>query len=76
MKEKNDRCPECGGEMRLKSGRYSKFWGCSNYPKCCFTCDADIGDIFSLRKYQEHKSQMELDGFLQGLLHEEAGDRI
>lgn len=26
MEEENDRCPECGGEMRLKSGRYGEFW--------------------------------------------------
>jgi len=24
-------CPECGGMLRLKSGKYGKFWGCSNY---------------------------------------------
>jgi len=25
-------CPECGGKLREKSGRYGKFIGCSNYP--------------------------------------------
>lgn len=72
----NDRCPECGGEMRLKSGRYGKFWGCSNYPGCHFTCDADIGDIFSLKKYREQEEQRQLDCFLCGLIHEDAGDRL
>lgn len=76
MEEENDRCPECGGEMRLKSGRYGEFWGCSNYPKCRFTCDSDIGYTFSLSKYLEYKNQKELDGFLNEILNEDAGDRI
>lgn len=27
-------CPDCGGELKIKYGRYGKFIGCSNYPKC------------------------------------------
>ncbi len=27
-------CPDCGGELRIKHGRYGKFIGCGNYPKC------------------------------------------
>ncbi|MCM1259352.1 MAG: topoisomerase DNA-binding C4 zinc finger domain-containing protein [Prevotella sp.] len=27
-------CPKCGGEMKVKKGKYSEFIGCSNYPKC------------------------------------------
>ncbi len=27
-------CPDCGGELRIKHGRFGKFIGCSNYPKC------------------------------------------
>ncbi|MBO5487503.1 MAG: topoisomerase DNA-binding C4 zinc finger domain-containing protein [Eubacterium sp.] len=30
-------CPECGGELREKSGQYGKFMGCSNYPRCRYT---------------------------------------
>jgi restriction system protein len=35
-------CPECGGEMVLRTARKGpnpgeKFWGCSNFPKCRFT---------------------------------------
>lgn len=30
-------CPECGGNLLKKSGKYGKFFGCSNYPKCKFT---------------------------------------
>lgn len=35
--EKNlpaDKCPKCGGEMELKTGRYGNFWACKDYPKC------------------------------------------
>jgi DNA topoisomerase-1 len=27
-------CPECGGEMTLKAGRWGPFYSCSNFPKC------------------------------------------
>lgn len=27
-------CPDCGGELKFKYGRYGKFIGCGNYPKC------------------------------------------
>jgi len=27
-------CPKCGGQLVVKSGRYGKFIGCDNYPKC------------------------------------------
>lgn len=30
-------CPCCGGSLVYKVGRYGKFWGCSNYPKCHYT---------------------------------------
>lgn len=33
------RCPHCGGELRLRNGKYGAFYGCSNYPKCRFTHD-------------------------------------
>ena len=29
-------CPECGGEMALKIGRFGPYWGCTAYPKCRF----------------------------------------
>jgi DNA topoisomerase-1 len=31
------KCPECGGELVLKEGRFGKFIACGNYPKCKFT---------------------------------------
>ena len=33
-------CPKCGGELVKRSGRYGKFFGCSNYPKCRYTRNA------------------------------------
>ena len=30
-------CPQCGGELRVKTGKYGKFYGCSNYPNCKHT---------------------------------------
>lgn len=30
-------CPNCGGVLKERSGRYGRFMGCSNYPKCRFT---------------------------------------
>ncbi|WP_234117536.1 topoisomerase DNA-binding C4 zinc finger domain-containing protein [Clostridium hydrogenum] len=32
-------CPQCGSKMKLRSGQYGTFWGCSNYPKCRYTKD-------------------------------------
>lgn len=33
-------CPKCGKPMRLRSGRYGEFWGCSGYPRCRYTENA------------------------------------
>lgn len=33
----NGICPQCGGRLILRSGRYGMFYGCSNYPNCRFT---------------------------------------
>jgi restriction system protein len=35
LKQK-DKCPQCGGDLVEKNGKYGKFLGCSNYPKCKF----------------------------------------
>lgn len=33
----NDKmCPECGGELVLKEGKFGKFYGCSSYPDCTY----------------------------------------
>jgi len=28
------KCPRCGGNLVLRNGKYGRFYGCSNYPKC------------------------------------------
>ena len=33
----NNRCPLCGGNLVYREGKYGKFIGCSNYPRCKFT---------------------------------------
>lgn len=30
-------CPECGGKLMERRGRYGAFWGCYNYPRCRYT---------------------------------------
>ncbi len=30
-------CPRCGGKLLLREGSYSRFYGCSGYPRCKFT---------------------------------------
>ena len=27
-------CPQCGGPMKQRSGKFGAFWGCSRYPDC------------------------------------------
>lgn len=33
----NGVCPKCGGHLVERKGRYGRFYGCSNYPKCRYT---------------------------------------
>lgn len=30
-------CPRCGGQLIERNGKYGRFIGCSNYPKCRYT---------------------------------------
>lgn len=30
-------CPECGGGLVEKNGKFGQFYGCSNFPKCNYT---------------------------------------
>ena len=34
-------CPKCGGNLVLRNGKYGRFYGCSNYPKCKFTLNVE-----------------------------------
>lgn len=33
-------CPECGGKLSKRKGRYGEFFGCENYPVCRYTRNA------------------------------------
>ena len=33
----NYRCPKCGANLVERNGKFGRFLGCSNYPKCRFT---------------------------------------
>ena len=32
-----NKCPQCGGRLVERNGKFGKFYGCSNYPNCRFT---------------------------------------
>ncbi len=32
-------CPQCGGQLRERKGRFGAFMGCTNYPECRYTRD-------------------------------------
>lgn len=32
--KKNEKCPECGAELVIRSGKHGPFLSCSNYPQC------------------------------------------
>ncbi|NNT71696.1 NERD domain-containing protein [Flavobacterium sp. IMCC34852] len=34
---REDKCPQCGGRLILREGKFGDFLGCSNYPKCTQT---------------------------------------
>jgi hypothetical protein len=31
------KCPNCGGILTMRNGRFGKFIGCNQYPKCRYT---------------------------------------
>jgi len=37
IKEDENKCPKCGELLIERDGKYGKFYGCSNYPKCDYT---------------------------------------
>ena len=32
--DENTRCPRCDSSMILRNGKYGRFYGCSDYPRC------------------------------------------
>ncbi|MBN1618812.1 type I DNA topoisomerase [Candidatus Dojkabacteria bacterium] len=41
---KPDKCEKCGSPMELKSGKFGRFWACSNYPECKTTIPLLLGE--------------------------------
>jgi DNA topoisomerase-1 len=39
----NENCPECGGQLVEKHGRYGLFIACSNFPECRYTRQKTLG---------------------------------
>ncbi len=37
LKPIGEKCPECGGELVIRKGRFGEFISCSNFPKCKYT---------------------------------------
>ena len=35
--ETDEICPECGGKLLIRNGRFGEFIACSNFPKCHYT---------------------------------------
>ena len=47
-------CPKCGRDLLKRSGRYGDFIGCSNFPRCRFTCSLDeLNEIGKKKKENE-----------------------
>ena len=34
------KCPDCGSEMKSRTGKFGVFWGCSRFPDCKGTRDS------------------------------------
>ncbi|MDO8668914.1 MAG: type I DNA topoisomerase [Candidatus Buchananbacteria bacterium] len=44
-KKLDEKCPECGSNLVLRTGRYGEFKGCSNYPKCKYIKNEAAQDL-------------------------------
>lgn len=49
-------CPNCGGELLKRQGRFGEFIACSNYPKCKYSRNADA----SAERASEEKAAPEV----------------
>jgi ssDNA-binding Zn-finger/Zn-ribbon topoisomerase 1 len=51
------KCPKCGAMMRERVGRYGRFLGCSNYPRCNGSRDLEPTDNSTSRKPARRRSK-------------------
>ncbi|MDR0741519.1 MAG: type I DNA topoisomerase, partial [Rickettsiales bacterium] len=59
FKDRDNKCPACGGTLGLKLSKYGAFIGCSNYPACKYTkrLDAVSDGAASSENESEIKNQ-------------------
>ncbi|HBZ77202.1 MAG TPA: type I DNA topoisomerase [Clostridiales bacterium] len=41
-KQTGEKCPECGGDLIIKEGRFGQFVACSHFPECKFTRNVEV----------------------------------
>jgi len=46
-------CPKCGGDLIPRDGKYGRFYGCSNFPKCKYTIGTKAIDTVGVVKPKE-----------------------
>ncbi|WP_282798923.1 topoisomerase DNA-binding C4 zinc finger domain-containing protein [Lactococcus lactis] len=68
VKTTTEVCPRCHSSLTLREGKYGKFWGCDNFPKCGGTLPYDrymseqeLADDSAKR---EEPQQVEIDKFI------------
>lgn len=62
VEQLDEKCPECGNPLVIRTGRYGKFIACSTFPKCKYTrqyvekidmkCPRDGGDIIIKKSHR------------------------
>lgn len=59
-------CPECGGDVAIRKGKYGKFKGCTQYPRCRWTSSLEPkrkkGQVNSAGAAEEMAQADESDG--------------
>lgn len=45
LEKVGEKCPECGGDLVYRNGRYGKFISCANFPKCRYTRQLEKPDV-------------------------------
>lgn len=45
----SDKCPECGSDLVIKSGKNGLFGACISYPECKFTCNITVDNNSNLK---------------------------
>lgn len=51
------KCPNCGGEMISRSGKYGVFWGCKSFPNCKGTRDSQGRSKADREKFKAERAK-------------------